>query len=121
MVRIEQNKGVQKFGLTCTERGTLINPYYLFVFTHSMTNTIKKVVLTDTSTRKERYNLFDINDTFFDFPGWYGFDVYEQTDEANLDESKSGSIVENGRLFVATESAIFKETYLQTNFIEYGE
>ena len=46
--------------VTLTEKVTIANPYFLFAFTHRVTNEVTSVLLTDISTHTERYNQFAV-------------------------------------------------------------
>jgi hypothetical protein len=121
MIRLIQDSSSQKFALTCSQVGALVNPFYLFVFVHEMTKTEKRVVLTDSSAHKVRYNLFELTGTYFELSGWYNYTVYEQTSAVNTDETLSGSELEEGRLFVEPIANVeFKENKTDTNFTEYA-
>lgn len=90
--------------LTLTEKQTLVNPNYLFVFTNATTkSTIKFVKLNsdDESLFKTRYNQFTIDPSVV-FNGqntgdWF-YQVYEQesttnTDPTNLNELENGKVI----------------------------
>ena len=88
---IQLTKGqTQNIILTLTEKQTLTNPNYLFVFENRSTNTDVKFVKlnnTDISAYKERYNEFSIvvNSHFnTSLNGQYTYSVYEQASTSNL-------------------------------------
>ena len=88
---IQLTKGqTQNIILTLTEKQTLTNPNYLFVFENRSTNTDVKFVKlnnTDISAYKERYNEFTIvvNSHFnTSLNGQYTYTVYEQASPSNL-------------------------------------
>lgn len=88
--------------LTLTEKQTLSNPNYLFLFVHRATNReIKFVQLnaTDISSHKQRYNEFSIvvNSHFANAEsGQYDYTIYEQTSPSNTDPALAIGIVEVG-------------------------
>ena len=98
------NKGeVNTICLTLTEDTTISEPYYLFVFQNEFDLDSYKIYWlgTDTSTYKNRYNLFSLEDgvdaTFV--KGQYIYKVYES---ATPPEDETGlTLVEEGRMVVA--------------------
>jgi hypothetical protein len=88
--------------VTLTEKVTIANPYYLFAFTHRVTNELTTVILTDISTQKERYNKFAvIEGTTFDLDaGEFEYVIYAQTSSTNLAPSLANEEVESGVLKV---------------------
>lgn len=67
--------------LTLSEKVTISNPYYLFVFTNKQTNEVSKCLLTDSSAYPERYNRFELvePDDIVLIPGDYIYQVYEKS------------------------------------------
>lgn len=98
------NKGeVNTICLTLTEDTTISEPYYLFVFQNEFDLDSNKIYWlgTDTSTYKNRYNLFSLEEgvdaTFV--KGQYVYKIYES---ATLPEDEIGlTLVEEGRMVVA--------------------
>ena len=88
--------------VTLTEKVTIANPYFLFAFTHRVTNELTTVILTDISTQKERYNKFAvIEGTTFDLDaGEFEYVIYAQTSSTNLSPSLANEEVESGVLKV---------------------
>lgn len=87
--------------LTLTEKQTIVDANYLFVFTSRVTNDVISYVFSngaDISTNRTRWNEFElvVNDLFENAAeGWWGYDVYEQesttnTDITGLDKLESG-------------------------------
>lgn len=72
--------------LTLTEKVTIANPYFLFAFTHRLTNEVTTVILSDISTHPERYNEFAVveGSTFTLDLGEFEYQVYAQTSPSNL-------------------------------------
>jgi hypothetical protein len=108
--------------LTLTEKQTLTNPNYLFLFVQRTTN--REVVFVksnagDTSTAKDRYNLFslDVDQLFEGYIGEYHYTVREQASLTNLDPEQSGAILETGmmRLSEPTDEAYEFTTYETDN------
>ena len=93
--------------VTLTEKVTIANPYFLFAFTHRVTNELPTVILTDISTQKERYNKFAvIEGTTFDLDaGEFEYVIYAQTSPSNLSPSLADEEVESG---------VFRETKKRT-------
>ena len=90
--------------LTLTEKATLINPNWLFIFKSRVTNeTISFVILgsADISTYKERFNSFNIVvNTYFNnrTSGEYTYSIYEQTSSSNTNPALATGLVEVGQM-----------------------
>lgn len=91
--------------LTLAEKTTIVDAYYLFVFTSDEKNTIKKLIPTDISPNKIRYNEFtivepaDVSLT----AGTWKYEIYEQDNNTNTDTAGL-NLVENGRVDVVGSS-----------------
>jgi hypothetical protein len=101
--------------LTLTEKVTISNPYFLFVFTNRTTSVETAIILTDVSTHIERYNQFDVTEgtTFTLDAGEYEYQVYAQTSSTNTDPSLANELVESGVLkvvFTPTASGVYEVT-----------
>ena len=88
--------------LTLTEKVTISPVYFLFSFTHRLTNTITNKILTDSSSYTERYNKFSVTEgtTFTLDAGEYLYKVYAQTSPSNTDPALANELVEEGLLKV---------------------
>jgi hypothetical protein len=90
--------------LTLTEKATLTNPNWLFIFKSRVTNeTISFVILgsADISTYKERFNSFNIVvHTYFNnkTSGEYTYSIYEQTSSSNTNPALATGLVEVGQM-----------------------
>ena len=109
MIYIEKDS-VNNFVLTLSETSTISNPYYLFLFQNEFNKDSQgfQWIGTDTSTYKERYNLFQLEEgvdaTFI--IGQYTYTVYESEDpivivDQAIDYYSTLSVVEEGRMVVA--------------------
>lgn len=101
--------------LTLTEKVTISNPYFLFVFTNRTTSVETAIILTDVSTHIERYNQFDVTEgtTFTLDAGEYEYQVYAQTSSTNTDSSLANELVESGVLkvvFTPTAAGVYEVT-----------
>ena len=116
MIKLKKGE-VNNVIVTLTEKQTLQQPHYLFVFQSRMTNEkIKFVVLAgeDISTAKSRYNMFAIDvDAYFanELEGWYRYTIYEQESDTNLDESLAVKILETGLMFLDDGTDISTTTF----------
>ena len=115
MIQIVQ--GVENtFDLTLTEKSTLTNPFYLFVFNNDLTKESTKKIIADTSSYARRYNRFIItegDDITFNPTGYWHYEVYEQESSTNTDESLSTKLVERGKCNVtgtATTHSVYSTT-----------
>jgi hypothetical protein len=86
--------------LTLSEKVTIANPYFLFNFTHLLTDQVVNVILSDISTHKERYNQFAVVEgtTFTLLDGEYQYKVYAQTSAVNTNPDLANELVEQGIL-----------------------
>jgi hypothetical protein len=112
---IQLTKGVTQFiYITLTEKQTLTNPNYLFVFKNRSTNNEVKFVLlnaADVSQYKDRYNKFNIKtDKYFSSKprGQYIYSVYEQTSSSNQDTAGLNEL-ESGIMWLNDEESIYTE------------
>lgn len=98
-------KGLQSdIMVTLQDSITLLNPYYLFVFTNISTKEELKVIVNsadDKSNFPNRINVFEIdNDLFEDLQtGQYIYEVYEQLSSTNV-ITTGLNLVENGRMIL---------------------
>jgi hypothetical protein len=88
--------------LTLTEKVTIANPYFLFAFTHRLSNELTTVILSDISIHPERYNQFAVveGSTFTLDAGEFEYQVYAQTSPTNLSPALANELVESGILKV---------------------
>lgn len=90
--------------LTLTEKATLTNPNWLFIFESRLTNeTISFVILgsADLSAYKERFNSFDlVVNTYFANKtiGEYTYSIYEQASSSNTNPALATGLVEVGQM-----------------------
>jgi hypothetical protein len=100
---------------TGRELATIANPYFLFVFTHRLTNekVIINVANTSTNDRVDKATI-TINGT----PGMWSYKVYQKA--TGSDETESGTIVETGYLNLTETTTGPTEYDEQSNdFIAY--
>lgn len=116
---IQLTKGVTQYiYLTLTEKETLTDPNYLFVFKNRSTNNEVKFVLlnaADVSQYKDRYNKFSLKvDKYFSSKprGHYTYSVYEQTSSANQDTTGLNEL-ESGIMWLNEAENVYTE--YQTN------
>ena len=119
---IQLTKGqTQNIILTLTEKQTLTNPNYLFVFENRSTNTDVKFVKlnnTDISAYKERYNEFSIvvNSHFnTSLNGQYTYSVYEQASTSNLNPTGL-NLLETGIMELSGTGISFTEYETTSTF-----
>lgn len=90
--------------LTLTEKATLTNPNWLFIFKSRVTNeTISFVILgsADLSAYKERFNSFNlVVNTYFanKTSGEYTYSIYEQASSSNTNPDLATGLVEVGQM-----------------------
>lgn len=119
--------------LTLTEKSTLTNPDYLFVFKNDQTEVEYIFIAADTSLYTDRYNKFTITETSSNtdpldgevelpLTKFYTYTIYEQNSATNLDPALATGVVEVGKVEVF-DTASTDSTYTPTtttNYI-YGE
>ena len=92
--------------LTLTEKVTISAPYYLFVFTHTVTKDTVAFIRSeaqDESAYPARYNKFTINPSVVfagQQPGHWNYEVYEQASAVNTDPELAGEVLEYGKLIL---------------------
>lgn len=127
MLQFRQDDTTAELILTLTEKVSLTDPYYLFVFTHVLTKS--KVAFVKASGDDEsgfinRYNQFTINpsDVFEDEPaGEWHYRIYEQDDADNTDESATGAELECGKLMLLpTDEFEFNKYNTTTSYKAYN-
>lgn len=98
---INLRKGVTEvIYFTGSEKATISDPYFLFVFANSITGEIVKVMATNVSTTL-RYDKFSlIVDNFFSSSttGFYVYNIYEKASSSDM--TVSGNIVESGYMYL---------------------
>jgi hypothetical protein len=110
---------------TLTEKQTILDANYLFVFKNRSTNDVVSFVLVngaDISTNRERWNEFEVvvNDYFEnENEGWYSYDVYEQESTTNTNTTGLNKI-ESGLMFLDDNTSVNYTQYSQNvNFKMY--
>ena len=106
MIELNQGTTSEIIIVTLTEAVTLLEPYYLFVFTHVTTKniiTFIKSIDDDESDYPERFNQFTI-DTSVVFnsqpPGEWHYTIYEQESNSNTDPVGAAGILEYGKMYL---------------------
>ena len=114
----------QTVRFTGTENALLTNPYFLFVFTHRVTNEIVKFVATNTSTT-ERVDSFSlvVNTYFVNSDcGFWKYEVYEQSSSTGTSTTGKNKVEEGYMvLSAATEFSPTKYSEQDNTFITYGQ
>jgi hypothetical protein len=110
---------------TLTEKQTILDANYLFVFKNRSTNDVVSFVLVngaDISTNRERWNEFQVvvNNYFEnENEGWYSYDVYEQESTTNTNTTGLNKI-ESGLMFLDDNTSVNYTQYSQNvNFKMY--
>ena len=119
--------------LTLTEKASIGNPVFLFVFSSDQARQAYSCIAADQSEFTYRYNEFLITETAspnpltgevsLPSPGDYHYAVYQQTSTSNLDPTLADGLLETGKLIVSTTSSDTNNTYdsePKTNIV-YGE
>lgn len=103
---------------TLSEKQTIADANYLFVFTSRATNYQVKFVklnAADISTNKQRWNEFSIvvNTYFADYQeSWWKYEIYEQESTSNLNP-EGLSLLESGLMFLDDNTDVSFTQYSQ--------
>jgi hypothetical protein len=96
-----KKQSLNEITVTLKERQTLENPFFLFVFTHEQTENQYSVILEDTSSFSYRANTFFLtlpDDLDIIDEGDFKYQIFEQTDEDNLDPDEADNLLEQGKM-----------------------
>lgn len=113
MLNLTKGQVSENIIVTLTEKATLDEPYYLFIFVHTLTKQeVTKIFAPadDESDYPDRYNKFTI-DTSVLFPaatspvGEWLYEAYEQESAVNVDPTLATSLVESGKLILYPATA----------------
>jgi len=106
MLIINKNT-TEPFRVTVTEKVSISNPYFLFVFTNDITKGQVVFLQTNISNHTQRYDEFMLTETsgtinassgtveFLPLGSWT-YEVFEQASPTNLDPTLTGNRVESG-------------------------
>lgn len=99
--------------VTATEKTTIDNPFYLFVFKNRTTSKVNTFILADTSQFPNRYNSFTFTEgsnaaKTLDL-GMANYSIFAQTSSSNIDPDLSDEEVEVGIANVISETESFAE------------
>ena len=107
---------------TGTEKATLTNPYFLFIFTNRATKAEVKVMTTNTSTTARYDKASVVVNTSFSSsdPGLWSYDIREKA--SNVDMTVSGTVVEQGYMYLrpATDFAPTEYSATENEFTQYN-
>lgn len=104
---------------TLTEKTTISEANYLFVFTSRATNEVVKFVVLNTadiSTNPVRWNEFNIVvNTYFANKqvGWWEYQIFEQASTTNTNVLLAGALIEKGLMYLTDSS--------QTTYTQYSQ
>jgi hypothetical protein len=108
---------------TGTEKATIDNPFFLFVFIHRVTLDVVKLMATNQSITG-RYDSFAFTvNNYFDLKddGFWSYSIYQKVLVTDL--TVAGLIVEDGFMYLnaATKFEPTKYEEQNNNFVTYGE
>ena len=124
---IVYTKGQQSDTLvTLSESTTIVNPYYLFIFTNVSTKVVYTQIVnstSDTSSYPERINIYTFNVvTLFATAqaGQYSYEVYEQTSSSNTNPAGL-NLIECGKMLLNPATNLIQQGYEpQTTYKGYA-
>ena len=105
--------------VTLNESTTIVNPYYLFVFTNVSTKVVYNQIVnsaSDTSSYPDRINIYTFNTiTLFATAqaGQYSYEVYEQQSSTNTNPSGL-NLVECGKMLLNPANNLIQQGYEPT-------
>jgi hypothetical protein len=105
--------------VTLNESTTLVNAYYLFVFTNVSTKVVYKQIVnstSDTSSYPDRINIYSFNTiTLFASAqaGQYSYEVYEQASSTNTNPTGL-NLVECGKMLLNPATNLIQQGYEPT-------
>jgi hypothetical protein len=105
--------------VTLNESTTIVNAYYLFVFTNVSTKVVYKKIVnstSDTSSYPDRINIYSFNTiTLFASAqaGQYSYEVYEQASSSNTNPSGL-NLVECGKMLLNPATNLIQQGYEPT-------
>jgi hypothetical protein len=121
---INLTKGLtQTIYFTGTEKATIANPFFLFVFIHRVTLDVVKLMATNQSITG-RYDKFAFTvNNFFNLKeeGFYSYKIYQKV--LVTDFTVAGVVVEEGFMYLNPSTAFEPTKYEEqnNNFVTYGE
>lgn len=107
---------------TGSENCFLPDPYFLFIFTHRLTNAVVRFVGTQESLYPQRYDLVTIDvSTYFDGKDldMWTYSIYEQADNGNTDETGL-NMIETGFMRLQSTNAEMSAYEANNTFKTYG-
>ena len=105
--------------VTLNESTTIVNPYYLFIFTNVSTKVVYNQIVnstSDTSSYPDRINIYTFNTiTLFTTAqaGQYSYEVYEQQSSTNTNPSGL-NLVECGKMLLNPANNLIQQGYEPT-------
>lgn len=126
MILLRLGETSEEIICTLTERRTLTNGYYLFVFTNISTRDVVNKIYSfaeDTSSYPERFNSFDIDtDSVFTgkSTGEWRYEVYEQASSTNTNVTGLTELERGIMILRPASSFAFTEYNGTTTFKQYG-
>lgn len=112
--------------LTLTEKVSISSPYYMFVFTHTVTKdtvTFIRSEAQDESAYPARYNKFTVNPSVLfagQQPGHWNYAIYEQSSAINTDPAQAGEVLEYGKLILNGTTFSYEKYNSSTTFKVYN-
>lgn len=126
MIIIDKQNTEQKILVTLTEKTTITQAYYLFVFDSVVigeTYKFVKSVNDDLSAYPNRWNEFEIDATdVFNGAnlGQYQYTIYQQDNGTNLDPANLPKVEQGKAILKETETPIYSGLDVETQYKGYG-
>lgn len=118
MIELSAANPSEKIIVTLTERTTINEPFYLFVFRNVTTKDIVIIIYSsddDESEYPQRYNQFEINMAAFagKMFGHWNYAVYQQDNGENTDAESADILLEKGKMILYGANGFAFEMYEQ--------
>lgn len=117
MLEFKQTDTVAPLIVTLTEKVTINDPYFLFVFTHILTKQVVSFIKSeaqDESDYPERFNQFTINPAVVFLSkqiGMWLYTIYQQASSSNTDTTLTQGVLEYGKMIMERDPAFAYTIY----------
>lgn len=107
---------------TGTEKATLSNPYFLFIFTNTITSEVVKVMGTNTSTTARYDKCGIVVNTYFTDKenGFWNYEIREKASSSDM--TVTGTVVETGYMYLRPSTPFTPTEYSEqlNEFVTYN-
>ncbi|ASZ14508.1 hypothetical protein KTO58_01265 [Chitinophaga pendula] len=115
---------VAKVVVTVTEKTSIADAQYLFLFTNDLTGMSVAFIAANVSAYPIRYDEFLIDvDAYFSAgkDGFYTYRIFQQSSIVNLEPEATAGLVEVGKMKLVSEKGAIKEYNHNSQYKAYGQ